>query len=317
MGLAKNVVWGNLRKDPYAVIKEKSLLERRTDWQEKTVLEAMGTPITVWKWNNSGIECWCNKDGIPDSRHKLCYGTGYLDGYQKYGYITKTFSTTSPNLILSNIRVSGNFGESFILKQGTEGYVETDWIELTNNKEYKYFKIFEKIEDIGNFWIETFYSLDGINWISFTDVSTIPLSEEKIKFRIYLKRASIQMRMPSFQYFRFRFRTSPTLRELNPRFEIDEPAILTVKSATERVLQQTEHGLVQTFPIRFQISPEFRIESRDIAMFLMGTYKDLRFQSENSKEATVGKDQKILNIIFDTRFIYKEQDVTGIVYTLD
>jgi len=316
MGLVKSLTWGALRKDPFAVIERKSIIDREILWKEKTVLETAGTPIVYWKYNRSGDICWCFKDNIPDARHKLCYGTGFLNGYQRYGYRTITWATTSSDITLDNVRIAGRQKELFVLKQGTEGFIETEWVDLSENKEYVYFELFEKTEVPGKSWIEAYYSFDGTNWTQFTDVSTIPFSN-KIKFRVYLKRNSIQTRIPTLQYFRFRFRIRPTLREENPRFDVDIPAILAVKSTAERILKQTEQGIVHTFPTSFLVLPEHRLESRDVSMFLVGTYKDLRFYSENNREVTIGEKQRILYVQFDVRFVYKEQDVTGIIYSLD
>ena len=75
------------KKDPKGVVDKLHMLDRIIERNE-SMLMSSGSPMTLWKFYPYGPECTCKDE---DSRCELCYGSGYLNGYQKYGYVTYTF----------------------------------------------------------------------------------------------------------------------------------------------------------------------------------------------------------------------------------
>ena len=316
------------RKDVKGLIEKKGIIQRIID-RNMVALMGSGSPFIIWhhgydllkKTSPSGsIDiCWCNRNGTPDARHRICNGTGYLVGYQRYGYKTITWSTTSADVTLDNVRVQKDTKKEYwLLSSGLTGTVTTDWIPLTDIKEYCYF-IHTESDGVNN-TITYEYSYNDTTWIAMpSDISSLDLSQTQIKIRVTLARTSINDRLPYVEWFRFRFRDKQTLGEQYVEYKnsVFVPAYVASKTFTQQLQSKQNQGLTFDFPLTFWSIINEDLGPRDVGMFLKGHYINRRFYQYNIRESTYGEDCTLLHVTWDTRWVYSADDTNGIVYNLD
>lgn len=80
----------------------------------------------------TGRRCSCFRvESSPDGMCQVCFGTGMVGGYVKFGTTDEWFDTTYPNI--RTVNVVQNFADGTrpvmltLNQQATEGYVEFDW----------------------------------------------------------------------------------------------------------------------------------------------------------------------------------------------
>ena len=156
--------WGNpFRVDPRSVI-DKYQLYNRTLNRNRAKMRGAGSPCTVYR--NSAItlygtapeglkKCYCwSKSGDDESAteinsqpkrdHFLCMGTGYLQGYDRYGYGSIVVSNPS-DLTFSSSKItiakdsSGEPDRIIISGSSQNESIETENFELTNFQEVDHF----------------------------------------------------------------------------------------------------------------------------------------------------------------------------------
>jgi hypothetical protein len=92
-----------------------------------------------YKRRNAGRRCSCalGEQSSPSSVCGVCYGTGIVGGYDKYGTRTELVDTTFPSLDLINIteRVD-TFPSSFVLEDGATKGVIRGRLRLVSNNGY-------------------------------------------------------------------------------------------------------------------------------------------------------------------------------------
>ena len=184
-----------------------------------TKMRAAGSPATYWRNSAVGITgitpagltkcyCWATPTGgstqqsTPDRTHFLCIGTGYLEGYQRYGYTEVVLATTSTFTKSSaNILISGERNSTYLISGGS--LIETltsDKISLTNFKDVNYF-LANDAATSGQSRIKYYYSTDDVNWheMTMTDIATTQLANRQgalqlstgttyVRFRISLEK---------------------------------------------------------------------------------------------------------------------------------
>jgi len=311
-------------------------------------MRGSGSPCT--SWTNVGITkigllnqteikcyCWSNMDGTnaqignPDKRHFLCMGTGFLRGYQKYGYCEEVISTPSPVTLSSGIVISGNRNSTFILSSTNllEGTITSQRFQLDKFIEFDRFLCNDAIDATKNTVVYQ-YSLDDITWNDITVTpSTHPLGNksgsitglqrgDSIRFRVILRKSRVDAPSPKFNSLRFRYRTMLKLCDIDPAFDdIPIPAFLASREQQTREITQGEHGWTVKFPLRWWTMPDSGIYNDSIIKFLKGTFKDYIFVIKNLYEYTYGEDLKLLHYGFESDYIRDYTDLLGIVHLLD
>src|SRR5271157_679443 len=169
-----------------AVIDRYHLYDRTLD-RNLQKMRGSGSPCTSWR--NTSITptgtlpvgetkcyCWSLPDGssnassTPDKKHFLCMGTGYLKGYQKYGYEEIIISTPSVLNKSNNVITTGDHGGTLAISGTTSSIEEditTDRFTLTNFQDVSYFFVNDAFEPKEN-RVEYQYSTDDSSWTSIT-----------------------------------------------------------------------------------------------------------------------------------------------------
>jgi hypothetical protein len=316
--------------------------------RNRVKMAGAGSPCTYWR--NSAISktgltpegltkcyCWATPTGsgdsqqsAPDRRHFLCMGTGYLEGYQKYGYKETVLSTPSAFTKSSqNLVISGERGSAYSLTGTSLSETLTSGvITLTRFKEVDHF-LANDATDADQNRVEYEYSLDGTNWTAITMVAytgesrlankqssgfTLPTSTGSIQFRIRLKKRFASSPSPKWNSIRFRYRNQLTLREIDHRFAIDIPSFLAAREQQKKSIEQGEHGWTTKFPVEWWTLPEADIQNADILMFLIGGMEGYRFETKNMREVMYGSTLQILHKSFESAFLRDNKDLLGIVH---
>lgn len=335
--------WTNTTRTNIRSLVDKYHLYDRTLNNNRVLLNGFGSPCTLFK--NSTVTplgnvapnltkcyCWNSQSNTPDRSHILCDGTGYLEGYQKYGYKEYTLSTpstyayTSPNIIVQADR------KAFVMSGAQlSGYIETNWLSLEGFKEVDYFLVADQFDSSEN-RITYQYSLDGTTWVPLVMIPAQDLLSNRkasnfvlgnliptptqIKFRIiFEKRLSISS-SPKFNSIRFRYRNHPTLREIDSRFDISIPAFLASRAAPQEEVTQGEYGWTVLKPIKWWVLPEVNVEETDVIEFLTGVFSKQRYRAAKVVKYTYGPSLQILHREFESVLIRASDDVGGVLYTL-
>lgn len=315
-------------KDPKGVIEAYKIIDRIIDKNEEE-LKSSGTPMTLWKYYPFGPSCTCEKDATCS----LCYGTGFLNGYQKYGYYTYTYASTSVGKQdRFGLNLSGNVDvidipqtttTSFMLTSGTSGYIETNWIQIKspswNAIEHTFIKA--KIFTPPETAITYSFTIDGINWVMITDLTQpipVPPEAETIKIRLTLHRTSVYIPSPAINCFRYRFKTKPNYNLYDQRFKLaDIPAFLASKQVNPMSYMLKQEGNQVDYLPKFWALPDVKIEAKDIGMFLQGNHKNQRFEFQKIELSEHGEDSRVLHTSWQSRFIFSPDDTLGIAYSLE
>lgn len=310
--------------------------------KNRAIIVSNGAPATFWR--NTGLKrdgslntdltrcyCWDEEVSQPDKKHFLCAGTGFLGGYQKYGYNEIVTSTTSTLTKDAAIITTGSRGSSLSLSGGAiTGTVDTEKIYITDFIEIDYFLINEKTEDTNN-RIKYYYTLDDATWteINITDytgskiankqgdLSNITEIADFIKFRMVFQKRYTTSAAPMFNSIRFRYRNQLNLGVFDDRFSyIQVPSFLASKENTAIQLQQQELGLVTKYPLRFWTLPDAILWEGDIFSFLTGEFSDYKYEIKNVNPFMYGPQQIISHRSFDVAFIRDNNDLMGIAHHL-
>lgn len=331
----------------------------RTLMMLRTKMAGAGSPCTYWR--NMGItfygtlptdltKCYCwqknssdptGNQSQPKRDHFLCMGTGYLKGYQKYGYDEivistpndqeLTFSSDSLNI---GKDVSGEPDRFILSGTSLSEYIETFNIELTNFLSVDRFLAKEGIDKDEN-RIKYFYSTnDGSDWGDFTELTmtdytenalgnkqatNLNLSSEttQIKFRIRFDKRRVTSPSPILNSIRFRYRNHINLIEMDQRFNITIPGFLACREAPTEKIVQSEYGWKTTKPMMWWVLPEANIKRNDIIMFLQGEFENQKYEIQNLTKHTYGPDLKVLHRSFESVYLRDSRDIIRIVDLLN
>lgn len=315
--------------------------------RNRTKMRASGAPCTYWR--NSALTsmgetpagltkcyCWATPTGAdsqqsaPDRKHFLCMGTGYLQGYQKYGYqeivvsTPSTLTSSSKNVVISGERNSsfGISGNSILETLTTERFALTRFLDVA------YFLINDIVDPNQN-RIEYYYSVDETNWvrIAISDYTASPIANKQgalslpagtshIRFRITFKKKVVTATSPKWNSIRFRYRNGLTLHAIDPHFNINIPSFLASREAQKKTVEGGEHGWVTRFPVEWWVMPDADVKFLDIIMFVQGAYSDYRFVIDNVREFVYGENLQLLHKTFESKFIRDYQDLVGITHLL-
>lgn len=317
-------------KDPKGVIDNKHILDSIIDKNE-TVLKSSGSPMTIWKHYPFGPYCTCaigedKKQIKPDSNCRICMGTGYINGYQKYGYYTYTYAADSINsddrfgLNLSNINIIDipkQNSKAFVLEKGTSGYLETNWIPTKNGYEHSYLK--SMIFTPQGTSVTYSCTFNGSDYILINHLDNIKDLEvkEAIKIKLTLSRNSTNIPSPAVNAFKYRIRMKDIYYNYDRRFSILTPAFLASKQIIDRRYMMTQDGTTVQYKPVFWALPDVKIGEKDIGMFLVGNHENQRFEFENLTISEHGENQRVLHTKWNSRFIFSNDDVLGNIYKLD
>lgn len=312
--------------------------------ESRQKLRGAGTPCTYYQ--NMSISyygtapktatkcyCWENQQVAPDRSHFLCLGTGYLEGYQKYGYAEHTFSTPSPFLSRdAAIVITGERGGVYTLSSNTvtQGDLTFNRITLDNFRGVDRFFIKQNV-DLSVNEVQYFFTLDDINWIRIPihAVSNSPLSDfvgdlsvfnlitatsPFIRFRVRFRKRFATSVSPQFNSIRFRYRNQLRLSETDSRYHyVDTPAFLAAREQQTIEIAQGDTGWTTRRPLRWWVLPEVNIKNEDLIQFLQGSLAKDFYLVSQLIPSLHGPDLQVLHKDFESVYIRDNNDIIKIL----
>jgi len=199
------------------VLEDEDLYDRIVH-QNNILLEAEGESAYLYQRKTSGDPCPAPHDTTGDAqiseRCELCYGTGYLGGYDLYGYITQVLEATGANsaiaLQLSGLSVQIGTRRNWveIADSLTGGTVETDWIDASNAEEFVQIKTLSAGRE-GDASVEyRFYGQDWKPAALFSAEDPAAISDKRFKIRVSLSRLLSTADSPEWYHTKVRWRSS-------------------------------------------------------------------------------------------------------------
>jgi len=215
---------------------------------QEELLNAGGKKCHVWFRVYTHGSCTCvEEDGQAKSNHPVCYGTGFIGGYEKYGYDTFVVYRKDSN----TLRVVGDGVDETVPILSNQ--VEFDWIQAKD--EYGGDVEYKLEGKRSRATVE--FSSNGVDW---SGTLTFPVQTGQFKVRI----TSIDGFLESL-----RFRVK----------KVDDVFIRLSENPPRRLEQLLREGLIQEpFDIRaWTISRDFIITSGDIIEWIEGVWTGERY----------------------------------------
>jgi len=166
----------------------------------------------------SGRRCSCHQvEATPDGQCQICYGAGYVGGWDMHGCRTEILDITYPNLRLVNVKAAFDEGirpTPFMLEDGCKkGFIEAEVNLVRNVKVAQYVGEF-----VGG-------KMRGVNCKvlirSMTETTFVPLTaaslearlgEFKVMIRVELSRNHVGLPSPKFSHLHLRYQLIPDVR---------------------------------------------------------------------------------------------------------
>lgn len=309
--------------------------------QLRVKLRGCGTPCTLYKnvantfyglapTNETKCYCWDEEKAQPDRAHFLCLGTGYLGGYQKYGYQEHVISTPSTVTKDAWISISGPSGSLFTISSNSErqGTITTERIALTRCEGFNRFLINDH-EDLVLNRITYYYSTDDITWNEITTSAysatnlankqgtfILPKGTVYIRFRIVMLKRTATSTSPEFNSIRFRYRNQKNLIDIDPTYSIDYPSFLAAREQQHVEITEGPYGWATIRPLRWWTLPEVTIENFDIIQFLQGTFVGQFYEVQQTTPHVHGPNLKVTHRDFTSAYLRDKNDVLKIIQYL-
>jgi len=250
-------------KDSIQTIRSKQTVEdlkliERSKERQRFTLETVGEHVYLYSQKQIGSKCSCVEEYIPKGDCKVCYGTGWVGGYDKYGYETINIGWHSENVKMVNLEPDlGVFPLALKLSHGNlSGYLETEWIGLNNVVSFDNFRLQTyRINQTSS--ITTYVQFgDESNWDELTNLESRILGQTKVKFKFELKKEA-QARPPLLELFRFRYQW------------MEDPIVKIEKGKAVKKLELSEHGFNDmTVNVNYVSMPEPKMYTTDFLEFL-------------------------------------------------
>lgn len=190
---------------------EEDLWVRLVD-RHNEILTTGGIPAILWQQIENGLPCTDRKTetGQGDSRCPVCYGAGFVGGYEKFGFSTIVIAANSPDLTLSDIVIREKQPSQFEIAEGkTTGTVLTPVFQVTDSFGFDGSLIsgYDGLRHLTQDNILVEYSIDGSeDWFNLaTDTDGLSEPAFNIQFRLTLKRDTIKDPSPFVKCWRARF----------------------------------------------------------------------------------------------------------------
>jgi hypothetical protein len=166
----------------------------------------------VYQKKKIGRQCSCvDSDGMAEGKCQICYKTGIVGGFDKFGTYTEILdSTTTCSGINVRLDVSRKPYIFVLDKEALNGSIEWEF-EVKQNR--KVLDILQKTTWQPKGTIILFTVWDGATWIPLTDEELINrLSDSTIKIRVDLSRTNLQLRSPEVSHLLIRYNIRPVLK---------------------------------------------------------------------------------------------------------
>jgi hypothetical protein len=320
---------------------ERNLIYDHVISQLRVKMRGCGTPCTLYKnvantfyglapTNETKCYCWDEEKAQPDRSHFLCLGTGYLGGYQRYGYQEHVISTPSTVTKDNWISISGSSGSLFTISSNSErqGTILTERFALTRCEAFDRFLINDKTDPSLN-RITYYYSTDDITWNEITTSTytlnnlankqgtfTLNKGTEYIRFKIIMLKRTVTSTSPEFNSIRFRYRNQKNLIDIDPTYPISAPSFLAAREQQQVEITEGPYGWATIRPLRWWVLPEVTVENFDIIQFLQGTFESEFYKVQQTTPHVHGPQLKVIHRDFTSAFLRDKHDVLKIIQYL-
>lgn len=157
-----------------------------------------------------GRVCSCCLAGevAPDATCMVCYATGVVGGYDKYGTTSHTLDYTTPGLRLVNVLpIMGRRPIMFRLAdEAKTGWIEADFDLRTNTGFVDAYKVTRSLRPGENDVVAEIRTTSGGPWLELTPESlTGFLVDPRVTIRVTMTRRNTDCRSPVFSHLYFRY----------------------------------------------------------------------------------------------------------------
>lgn len=170
---------------------------------------------------NSGRMCSCmlGDENTPNGTCQICFNTGFVGGYDKYGTATEIVDVTHPSLVLTNVHA--NFEHNtrpvfFVLDDDAKiGTIQaTINIRKTNHNYVDVLQVYSNITSMENAIVDTMCREHGTNtWLQFNQATMSSIlanpSASQIDIIVYMKRRSLNAPSPVVSHVYIRYGLLP------------------------------------------------------------------------------------------------------------
>ncbi len=245
---------------PREVIRDQNIVKRVRD-RKATAMDSAGT-YHLWFQRNLKDECHCRnrRNDTGHVRCPVCFGTGYLHSWEKFGYSTLTFAVTYPGLQMEGNLVQG-WGYDEVFDTGT--VLTTPFIDTTSFLDLALLQV-DEFESTVKADVEVTY--DDVNWFDVDDC--LDFSHGSARFRLTLCEGMSR-------FLRLRFRTE----EFTDTRDVDLPKDVYIQvSAAEK-----QSGDVSVTREKPDIVSEVdawslnKLQTSDFIVDMSGGFSGLRF----------------------------------------
>ena len=241
-----------------------------------------GQPFYFYRRKNTGRRCSCFLGGeqSPDGECQVCFGTGFVGAYDKYGCVTEVGDITRPGLRCVN--VEGNFDQRtrpvmFRLCDGAKrGWFEFD-VEVRPNARLidllqVHDSVSDKLHSRTTAWVTTGDRTSPLT----NDSLRVALAGRAFTVRVELSRDNISVASPFVSHVYMRYQT------------IESITILADIPRRRKSIMQAEFGLEDRYEtMNMAIASDIRIiDTED--MFVLLSDSGTRWKAIDASENRPG-----------------------------
>jgi hypothetical protein len=175
-------------------------------------------PFLYYRKKRMGRRCSCfHIETSPDANCQICFGCGYVGGWDLHGCRSEWIDVTQENLRLVNLQADTQAGTRpvyFTMEDGTNrSFLELDLEIVRNIKKTQCLQI-----AVGNkrrgASVDAFVKASGdLNFVPLTEANLdARLNESKLSFRIELNRNNTTVESPRLSHVLIRYQLVPEIR---------------------------------------------------------------------------------------------------------
>lgn len=283
------------------------------------LLSTGGIPCGLWQRVLRGPTCVCRKDetGQVESRCPICYGTGIIKGFEKFGYATVLLSMATGTAVFENTQKKRTSPFQIeIADRKTVGYIYSPIYHVRGNLGFVGWRLWAANgpRDDKTDLITVEYSVDGGETYTRLDSDTVPLQERSftLRLRVTLHRENTDQH-PYFSALRLRFQMSQYPRILITKRSFPEQTLLESFGLREKADGVTwwttpTLGIPSGDIVRLQEEDIFEIETGLYARRDTGDYSTLvsgRYKPSNV--TYVEPRSRFISQRFNIRILQKDE----------
>ena len=174
-------------------------------------------PFLYFRRKRTGRRCSCfDVESSPDGNCQICYGAGFVGGWDLHGCKTDWLDVTSENLRLVNAKADYEAGirpVCFGIEDGAKkAFIETDIQIVRNLKKIQKVQLGVGNKRKGASVMPYIKAAADLNFVEMTDANLeARLGESKLAVRIEISRDNTQIPSPRFSHLMLRYKLIPEI----------------------------------------------------------------------------------------------------------